>query len=66
VGENEGPLLLPLIEQAVLEGPPLLRRVIGGTLPMVHGRSNEEGKANIGDALDEARVVVDNDALHKL
>jgi hypothetical protein len=33
---------------------------------MVHGRSNEEGKANIGDALDEARVVVDNDALHKL
>jgi hypothetical protein len=35
VGENGEMLLSPLIKQAAPEGPPLLRGLVGGTLPMV-------------------------------
>jgi hypothetical protein len=53
----------PLIEQAMLEGPPLLERAVGGELATVHGRSDEEGKESAGDPLDETRVAMDSDTL---
>jgi hypothetical protein len=53
----------PLIEQVVLEGPPLLGRVVSGALATVHGRSDEEGKESVGDPLDETGVATDSDAL---
>jgi hypothetical protein len=36
VGKNGEMLLSSLIEQAAPEGPPLLRVVVGGTLPTIH------------------------------
>jgi hypothetical protein len=57
--------LSPLIEQAVLEGPPFLGCAVGRALAMGHGRINEEEKASTKDLLDEIGVAVYNDALQK-